>query len=109
ADHDPLHRPPALPGHRGDRGGGERLSMTAPIRGADVSTTEEVEALGAVFRSGGRERELFELLAEARVNTVRLRTWVDPYDETGAPYMGGTNDLDATVRLARRARDNGMA
>ncbi|GAB3651177.1 glycoside hydrolase family 53 protein [Glycomyces tarimensis] len=81
--------------------------MTAPVRGADVSMTEEVEGFGGAFRSGGRERELFELLAEAGVNTVRLRLWVDPRDETGAPYMGGTNDIEATVRLARRARRAG--
>ncbi|WP_026931467.1 glycoside hydrolase family 53 protein [Glycomyces tenuis] len=82
--------------------------MMVPVRGADVSMTEEVESLGGAFRADGRERELFGLLAESGVNTVRLRTWVDPYDETGAPYMGGTNDLEATVRLARRAGDSGL-
>lgn len=79
-----------------------------PVRGADVSMTEEVESLGGSYRADGRERDLFELLAEAGVNTVRLRAWIDPYDEDGEPYMGGTNDLEATVRLARRARRAGL-
>jgi arabinogalactan endo-1,4-beta-galactosidase len=77
------------------------------IRGADVSMTAEVEALGGVYRHAGEDRDLFVLLAESGVNTIRLRLWVDPRDEHGGPYMGGTNDLAATTMLARRARDAG--
>jgi len=82
--------------------------VPAPVRGADVSMTEEVESLGGAYRADGRERDLFELLAEAGANTVRLRLWVDPRDEAGEPYMGGTNDLETTVRLARRAKRAGL-
>ncbi|WP_435737409.1 glycosyl hydrolase 53 family protein [Cellulosimicrobium sp. PMB13] len=79
------------------------------VHGADVSMTEEVETLGGVYRDDdGRERDLFELLAESGVDTVRLRTWVDPYDDAGAPYRGGTNDLPTTARLARRAHEHGL-
>jgi arabinogalactan endo-1,4-beta-galactosidase len=82
--------------------------MLLPIRGADVSMTTEIEALGAVFRAEGAERELFGLLAENDVNWIRLRLWVDPRDEDGSPYMGGTNDLETTIALARRARRAGQ-
>ncbi|MFC3494658.1 glycoside hydrolase family 53 protein [Glycomyces rhizosphaerae] len=80
-----------------------------PIRGADVSMTAEIEALGAVFRAEGTERDLFELLADNGVNWIRLRLWVDPRDESGEPYMGGTNDLETTIALARRAKAAGHA
>ncbi|WP_335990391.1 glycoside hydrolase family 53 protein [Glycomyces sp. MUSA5-2] len=79
-----------------------------PIRGADVSMTAEIEERGAAFRSGGAERDLFEILESNGVNWIRLRLWVDPRDETGEPYMGGTNDLDTTIALARRARSAGQ-
>ncbi|THV26048.1 glycoside hydrolase family 53 protein [Glycomyces paridis] len=80
-----------------------------PVRGADVSMTAEIEERGAVFRSDGTERDLFELLAESGVNWTRLRLWVDPRDEAGEPYMGGTNDLERTIALARRAKAAGQA
>lgn len=79
-----------------------------PIRGADVSMTTEIEERGAVFRSGGAERELLGLLAENGVNWIRLRLWVDPRDEDGNPYMGGTSDLATTIGLARRAKAAGQ-
>jgi arabinogalactan endo-1,4-beta-galactosidase len=79
-----------------------------PIRGADVSMTAEIEDRGAVFRAEGTERELFGLLAEHGVDWIRLRLWVDPRDEDGDPYMGGTNDLATTVALARRAKKAGQ-
>lgn len=80
-----------------------------PIHGADVSMTQEVENLGGVYRdASGRARDLFELLAENMIDTVRLRLWLDPYDEAGRPYLGGTNDLAATIGLARRARAAGL-
>ncbi|MQM27766.1 glycoside hydrolase family 53 protein [Glycomyces albidus] len=82
--------------------------MPLPMRGADVSMTAELESLGARFRAGGTERDLFALLAENGVNWIRLRLWVDPRDESGEPYMGGTNDLATTVALARRARAAGQ-
>ncbi|WP_030156416.1 glycosyl hydrolase 53 family protein [Glycomyces sp. NRRL B-16210] len=80
-----------------------------PVRGADVSMTAEIEERGAVFRAGGVERDLFELLAENGVNWTRLRLWVNPRDESGEPYMGGTNDLERTIALALRAKAAGQA
>ncbi len=80
-----------------------------PIRGADVSMTAEIEQRGAVFRADGTESDLFALLAANGVNWIRLRLWVDPRDENGEPYMGGTNDLETTIALARRAKAAGQA
>ncbi|WP_233494892.1 glycosyl hydrolase 53 family protein [Microbacterium sp. TS-1] len=84
--------------------------MTTPpqIRGADVSMTAEVEALGGWFSDAAGARDLFRILADHGVNLARLRVWVDPTDAEGRPYQGGTNDLATTVRLAERARDAGL-
>lgn len=84
-------------------------AKTLQIRGADVSMTEEVEQLGGVFSDAAGERDLFRILSDHGVNLARLRVWVDPRDVDGSPYQGGTNDLDATLRLAERARAAGLA
>lgn len=78
------------------------------IKGVDISMLTEVESLGGVYRVDGDARDLFDILVDHHVDTVRLRLWVDPFDETGAPYLGGTNDLSTTVALARRAVDHGL-
>ncbi|HWV47968.1 MAG TPA: glycosyl hydrolase 53 family protein [Microbacterium sp.] len=83
--------------------------MTLPIRGADVSMTAEVEALGGAYSDDQGKRDLFEALAAHGVNLARLRVWVDPHSEGGDPYLGGTNDLETTLALARRARAAGLS
>ncbi|OYC95635.1 glycoside hydrolase family 53 protein [Microbacterium sp. Yaish 1] len=83
-------------------------TTTLQIRGADVSMTAEVEALGGWFSDAAGARDLFRILADHGVNLARLRVWVDPTDAAGRPYQGGTNDLATTVRLAERARDAGL-
>ena len=77
-------------------------------RGADISTLDELEGKGVCFYSGGKKKDLFEIMEERGVNMIRLRIWNDPYDENGNPYGGGTNDYAATERLARRAKEHGM-
>lgn len=78
------------------------------IRGVDISMLAEVEEFGGKYFLQGRQRDLFEILVEMKINMVRLRLWVDPYDVDGAPYRGGTNDLATTITLARRAVDHGL-
>jgi arabinogalactan endo-1,4-beta-galactosidase len=89
--------------------GSQASPKVLPIRGADVSMTAEIEQRGAVFRHGGTAHDLFDLLAAQGVNWIRLRLWVDPRDDRGEPYMGGTNDLATTIALARRAKAAGHA
>lgn len=84
-------------------------TMPLAIRGADVSMTAEVEALGGSFSDAAGTRDLFRILADHGVNLARLRVWVDPTDAEGRPYQGGTNDLATTLRLADRARAAGLA
>lgn len=78
------------------------------IKGADVSMLKEVEELGGEFFLGNQKKDLFEIMQIKGLNVVRLRLWVNPYDEEGCPYMGGTNDLETTIELARRAKEQGL-
>ncbi|MCD8371762.1 MAG: arabinogalactan endo-1,4-beta-galactosidase [Clostridia bacterium] len=68
--------------------------------GVDVSTYFEVLSCGGKFMKDGEE---VDPLAEFRKNGVtgsRIRVWVDPYDEEGNPYLGGTCDEANFFRLA---------
>lgn len=78
------------------------------IAGADISMLEEVEDFGGTFRIDGKPADLFDILAANGTNTIRLRLWVNPYDDDGHPYLGGTNDLGTTIRLGRRATERGL-
>jgi len=76
--------------------------------GMDFSSLEETERLGGVFRQDGKTGDLVEILARNGVNAARLRLWLDPFGENGVPYGGGTCDLPCVMRLAARAKAQGM-
>lgn len=78
------------------------------IKGMDVSMAKELEECGAAYYLDGKKEDLFHILQVCGVNMIRLRIWVDPYDEDGNTYGGGANDLETTVALGRRAKENGM-
>ena len=78
------------------------------IRGMDLSTLLEVEACGGRFTDGGVPGGAMEILAGRGMNLLRLRLWNDPYAEDGTPYGAGTNDLNRTMQLARRAKALGV-
>ncbi len=79
------------------------------IKGMDVSTLIEEEMCGAKYYDGGRQGDLLEILKRYGANSVRLRLWNDPYDENGKPYGAGTNDIEKTVTLAKRAKALGLS
>lgn len=78
------------------------------IIGGDVSMLAEVEDLGGRFYEHGSEQDALQILSNNGMSYVRLRLWVDPYDSDGNPYGGGTNDLETTIKLAKRAKEQGM-
>ncbi|WP_428240695.1 glycosyl hydrolase 53 family protein [Gynuella sp.] len=101
------------------------------IKGVDISTLLEVEkGNGQFYDETGKPVELLAFLAQKGVNWVRLRLWNDPYyvswqethsewvDGDNNPYYpinpvdgsvgAGTNDLNATIALAQRAKQAGM-
>ncbi len=78
------------------------------LKGMDLSSLKEVEALGGKFYDKGVEKDVVDILKSYGVNAVRLRLWNDPYTEDGKPYGGGTNDLPATIELTKRMLSKGM-
>lgn len=82
--------------------------MAEFIKGMDISTLLEEEQCGAHYYDNGREGDLLKILNSYGANYVRLRLWNDPYAEDGAPYGAGTNDLEKTVIMAKRALKLGM-
>ena len=72
------------------------------IRGMDASAVLSVENSGArYYNFDGEEQDVFETLAQAGVNYIRLRVWNDPYDEDGNGYGGGDNDLATAIEIAK--------
>lgn len=79
------------------------------IRGADISTLKMVEELGGTFYENGIQTDPVRTLINNGANYCRLRIWLDPFDTSGNPYGGGTNDYAATLELAKRAVAQGMS
>lgn len=75
------------------------------IKGADISTLEEVEDLGGKFYDfDGNETDAIEFLMENGCNYFRLRVWNDPsksYDKTD--YC----NPEHTVEMAKRIKEAG--
>lgn len=79
------------------------------IKGMDISMFRELDNLGAKFYDNGKEGYILDILKYYDVNSIRLRLWVNPYDELGNSYGGGTNDLETTIELAKLIRDSNMS
>ncbi|MDE6289437.1 MAG: arabinogalactan endo-1,4-beta-galactosidase, partial [Ureaplasma sp.] len=51
---------------------------------------------------------MFSILKKKGINSIRLRLWVNPYDEKGNSYGGGHNDLDTTIFIIKQAKKYGF-
>ncbi len=79
------------------------------IRGVDVSSVIAEEESGVVYRDyDGKPQDIFKTLRENGVNYIRVRVWVDPWDDKGNSFGGGHNDLDTAVKIGRRAAEYGL-
>lgn len=80
-------------------------------RGVDISAVTALENSGAAFSYlDGTSGDIFDILAGAGVNYVRIRVWNNPYD-SASPYKGygaGNCDLYNAKVLGKRATDAGM-
>lgn len=78
--------------------------------GVDISSVLSLEESGVVFRdASGEPADVFEVLADAGVNSVRVRVWNDPFDAEGRGYGGGNVDTDRAVEIGERATAAGMS
>lgn len=82
------------------------------IEGVDVSSyISEKESGVKYYDYDGNELDdqgFFNFLKACGVNYVRVRVWVDPYDEAGNGYGGGTNDLEKAKKIGVWASNAGM-
>jgi len=91
---------------------GALLVLVTPLKaqpsfavGADVSWVTEMEADGKRFYdANGTETDLFQLLSDLKMNSIRLRVWVNP--ETA--YGPWCNKADVVAK-AKRAHALGMS
>lgn len=75
------------------------------VKGADIGWLPQMEASGFIFKDEqGHVQDCFQLLKDHGVNTIRLRTWVNPSDDK----VSGHCSTDETVAMAVRARKWGM-
>jgi arabinogalactan endo-1,4-beta-galactosidase len=72
------------------------------LRGADVSFVTQMENGGNFFFNTTDQQDLFTVLKERNINTIRLRIWVNP---AGPSYYNGINDV---IAKAVRAKNAGM-
>lgn len=74
----------------------------APIKGADVSWTSEIEANGiSYYNRSGVKKDILAIMAEQKMTAVRLRVWVNPADG----WYHSTQDV---VAKAKRVKAAGM-
>lgn len=74
-------------------------------KGADISWLPQMEATGYKFYNDkGIEEDCFKILKDHGMNTIRLRTWVNPSDNKGSGHCS----KDETVAMAIRAKNHGM-
>lgn len=82
-----------------------------PFKGVDISSVISLENSGVVFRDrDGNPQDIFHTLADAGINTVRVRIWNEPYhSQTHETYGGGICDPDCAVKIAKRCADAGLS
>jgi arabinogalactan endo-1,4-beta-galactosidase len=75
------------------------------VKGADVSWLPQMEASGFKFKNdAGVEEDCFKILKDHGINTIRLRTFVNPSNDK----FSGHCSKEETVAMALRAKKWGM-
>lgn len=80
------------------------------LMGVDISSLIALEEAGAKFYNwdGTEEQDIFVTLAQAGVNSIRVRVWNDPFDADGNGYGGGNCDINTALEIGKRATAVGM-
>jgi arabinogalactan endo-1,4-beta-galactosidase len=78
---------------------------TAFAKGADISWLPQMEATGYTFyNSNGVAEDCFKILKDHGINSIRLRTWVNPSTDRASGHCS----KEETVAMAVRAKQWGM-
>lgn len=74
-------------------------------KGADVGWLPQMEESGFAFKDdNGNTEDCLKILKEHGIDSIRLRTWVDPSDDP----QSGHCSAEETVNMAVRAKDMGF-
>ena len=77
--------------------------------GMDASSVISLEKSGVKYYDfDGSEKDVFQILANAGINYIRVRVWVDPFDKDGHGYGGGNCDINTAIEIGKRANMYGM-
>lgn len=80
-------------------------SANSFAKGGDVSWLPQMEATGYKFyNDNGQQEDCFKILKDHGINSVRLRTWVNPSDHK----VNGHCSTAETVAMAVRAKQHAM-
>ncbi len=75
------------------------------VKGADISWLPQMEATGFKFYNNKNEQQdCFRILKDYGINTIRLRTWVNPSNDKASGHCS----KEETVAMAVRAKKWGM-
>ena len=79
------------------------------IMGMDASCVPALEASGVKYYNfDGEEQDVYQTLAEAGINFIRVRVWNNPFDAEGNGYGGGNCDIENCIEIGKRATKYGM-
>jgi len=93
-----------LTGYNSD-GNSQNLPNETFAKGADISWLPQMEATGYQFyNDNGEKEDCFKILKDHGINSIRLRTFVNPSDDKASGHCS----MDETVAMAVRARKWGM-
>ncbi len=74
------------------------------VMGMDASSVISLEKSGVKYYNfNGKEEDVFKILADNGINTIRVRVWNDPFDDKGNGYGGGNCDINTAVEIGKRA------
>ena len=86
-------------------GTSQNLQPVIFAKGADISWLPQMEATGYKFyNDSGQEEDCFKILKDHGINSIRLRTFVNPSDNKASGHCS----KDETVAMAVRAQKWGM-
>jgi len=79
------------------------------VMGMDSSAVISLEESGVKYYDfDGKETDVFKVLADNGINTIRVRVWNNPYDSNGNGFGGGNCDINTALKIGKRANEYGM-
>ncbi len=80
------------------------------IMGVDISSILSLEESGVIFKNEeGKPTDIFKVLKNHGVSSIRIRVWNNPFDDNGRGFGGGNVDIDRAIEIGKRAAKEKMS